>query len=495
MCDEAEDDKKQIELVVDRPSDCFAAILNYYQTNELHMPPSVCPSAFRTELKFWSVAPTDLEPCCLYRYYTFWDEYETHENFRKSTFKQEMKDGLFIQLNTHNKINNVRRRVWKLADFKENTVCAKVYIVTVFVMIMLCVFTLAFSTEPMFQRPLRKCEMLEYLEHSNNEVAEYARERFGNPECSSDHVINSDEEISETDMQWQQINSETNGTGSVEEIILPRVMVRHQVFEALEYFTAVFFTVELLIRIFTCPSLSDFFTNILNIFDILAVLGFYIHIAIININKEYRYQYGWVRSISYIQIFRIMRLFRVVRNVRLSRVLTFSIRKNARDMSFLLLLFLMGVFSSASLIYFIEERDSIASIPVAWYWATITFTTVGYGDIKPTTGAGRFVAAVLGMCGVLLLSITLPMYVNNFLTLYKYSCLDKYIQERKHTRRKLKGAVRAINTMNSVDKPINNGKVFPKTDFYEVKPKSISTKSSVNNNHTVKKEEIVLEEM
>ena len=68
MCNNAADgNKTPIELVVDRPSDCFAAILNYYQTNELHMPPSVCPSAFRTELKFWSVAPTDLEPCCLYR--------------------------------------------------------------------------------------------------------------------------------------------------------------------------------------------------------------------------------------------------------------------------------------------------------------------------------------------------------------------------------------------------------------------------------------------
>jgi hypothetical protein len=273
-------------------------------------------------------------------------------------------------------------------------------------------------------------------------------------------------------------------------------MIRHDVFEILENFSAAFFTVELLVRLLTCPRFSDFFSSVLNICDILAVVGFYIHVIIISIDKGYKYEYGWVRAVSYIQIFRIMRLFRVVRNVRLSRVLTFSIRKNARDMSFLLLLLLIGVFSSASLIYFIEERDSIASIPEAWYWATITFTTVGYGDITPTSAAGRFVAAMLGVCGVLLLSITLPMYVNNFLTLYKYSCLDKYIQERRQTRRKLKGAVRAINTMNSVDKTISSGKVFPKSETFEVQSKSIFTVTSFNNQHIeADDDETVLEEI
>lgn len=67
MCAEAERTGHPLELIVDRPSDCFAAILSYYQTDELHMPATLCPKAFKKELNYWNVAETDMEKCCLYR--------------------------------------------------------------------------------------------------------------------------------------------------------------------------------------------------------------------------------------------------------------------------------------------------------------------------------------------------------------------------------------------------------------------------------------------
>ena len=67
MCKEAERNGSPLEFFVDRPSDCFAAILSYYQTNELHMPQDMCPKSFRKELQYWGVAETDLDKCCLYR--------------------------------------------------------------------------------------------------------------------------------------------------------------------------------------------------------------------------------------------------------------------------------------------------------------------------------------------------------------------------------------------------------------------------------------------
>ncbi|KAL4221595.1 hypothetical protein ACF0H5_019852 [Mactra antiquata] len=71
-----------------------------------------------------------------------------------------------------------------------------------------------------------------------------------------------------------------------------------------------------------------------------------------------------------------------------------------------------------------RDRDSVRSIPMAWYWAIITMTTVGYGDLSPSTTVGYVLATVCAISGVLLLSITLPMFVNNFLCLYLYSCVD-----------------------------------------------------------------------
>ena len=55
-------------ITLDRPADSFAAILSYYQTNELHIPPGVCPGAFRSELEYWDLGADQLPECCVFRY-------------------------------------------------------------------------------------------------------------------------------------------------------------------------------------------------------------------------------------------------------------------------------------------------------------------------------------------------------------------------------------------------------------------------------------------
>lgn len=314
-------------------------------------------------------------------------------------------------------------------------------------MVVLCIMTLALSTVPALQRKLSKCELLEYLEHSDHDVAEKARIKLGDPDCSGSFFHDEEENIEEIYYNWEEEEAlYIDGilTTSTSNISLPRKKIRLFALEVLEHITAAFFTVDLLLRLITCPSILRFFRSLINIFDILAVVGFYIHIIVINTQKEYKYENNWIRFINYLQIFRVMRLFRIVRNVRASRVLSFSLRQNARDMTLLVLLVMIGVSTSASLIYFIEDRTDIESIPIGWYWAMITLTTVGYGDITPKTGLGRIVAAFLAICGVLLLAVTLPMFVNNFLTLYQYSCLDDKIEEQTTERRKFKGAINVV---------------------------------------------------
>lgn len=67
MCDEASRSGTPLEFTVDRSALSFGAILSYYQTGELHIPPGVCPGAFRRELEFWEVELDALYECCLYR--------------------------------------------------------------------------------------------------------------------------------------------------------------------------------------------------------------------------------------------------------------------------------------------------------------------------------------------------------------------------------------------------------------------------------------------
>jgi hypothetical protein len=117
---------------------------------------------------------------------------------------------------------------------------------------------------------------------------------------------------------------------------------------------------------------------------------------------------------------RSLRLFRIVANIRAGKVLAYSARKNVKDLSILILFLIAGMCTFASCFYIVEEKTTIESIPDAWYWAIITMTTVGYGDIEPRTKIGRLLACICAVVGVLLLALTVPIFANHFLILYQH---------------------------------------------------------------------------
>lgn len=298
---------------------------------------------------------------------------------------------------------------------------------------------LALSTEQVFQRELSQCEMLEYMYHSENADYELLRELYMDEDCP-DH----DDQNSRT---TRSTNVSSGGLGGgdpdfpfnpleppLETIELPELRIRIQEFEVLEFSISALFTLDLLLRLFSCPSFKRYFLSIVNLVDIFALACFYAYTIYINVQKEYKYTDSWLKIISYAQILRSLRLFRVVKNVRASRVLAFSLRRNLRDMTLLVLLLLIAVSLAGNLIYFIDDKSVFKSIPNAWYWSLITLTTVGYGDLSPSSTAGKVLACVLALCGVLFLAITLPMFVNNFLTLYSYSCLDDTIAHKEKSQ-------------------------------------------------------------
>ncbi|KAH3867705.1 potassium voltage-gated channel protein egl-36-like [Dreissena polymorpha] len=434
----------QEEVFVGRSAETFAAILGYYQTGELHMPTTVCPQAFRQELEFWKVPAEDMQTCCSYRYYGFFDEFETHQDFKMASQNEDRKHQSLPVVSGNSKLRNLRGRVWNVIDNRTQTWASKVYLAIVFLMILLCILVTALSTEPSLQRKATKCERLEYLLAIEHKDATIAREYFNLTECSFGNVLDywEDEDYEELDNEIQ------NPTRN---ITLPNLIRRMAVFDILEYFTTAFFTLDLIMRLLTCPNIAQYCTNILTWIDIISLAGFYIHLAITFSLKEHIYNDGWIKAVNYLQVFRILRLFRVVKNVRASRVLKYSLRQNVRDLGLLAIFLLIAVSVSSSLIYFMEPRERIDSIPSAAYWAVITLTTVGYGDVTPVTGAGRVLASILAICGVLLLSITLPMFVNNFLTLYQYTNLDEYIDNKRLASRKMKGAVTAVAVINFLE--------------------------------------------
>ncbi|WAR15479.1 KCNB2-like protein [Mya arenaria] len=393
------------EIYISRPAECFAAIFAFCQTEELHMPTHVCPLAFKRELEYWNIQPTELEKCCQYR---------------------------------------------------TSSITAKVYLGLTVSILLLCIVSQAFSTEPMFRRTLSRCEMIEFMEHSNHGHAEDVKDWLGNPDCDEAFWDYSDYYDY---LEFGSTTTESSDNSNAKFIppsvvpnenppplskspphqyskaeiqnILPKVTRKYFVFDILEIVTMSFFTFDFCLRLFSCPAIRLFFFSILNLIDLITLGAYFAYVATIQTQKEYKYGTSWVNILEYIQILRIVRMFRIVKELRASRVLYFSLRQNGKDMLLLLLLFVIAVTMSGSLIYSLEDSETIVSIPTAWYWATITLTTVGYGDISPKTGLGRVLSTCLALCGVLLLAITLPMFVNNFLTLYTTACIDDYIEDKK----------------------------------------------------------------
>lgn len=225
----------------------------------------------------------------------------------------------------------------------------------------------------------------------------------------------------------------TEGTDEVDHrtISLPRLRLPVDYIAMVEKVGTVLFTLDLIMRLFSCPSLKRYFLSLANVIDLLAIVFSYLNLILVNIRKENKYQESWVKTINYFQIIRTFRLIRVAKNVRASRVLAFSVQQNIHDMVLLVILLLIGVSLSANVIYLLEEDSTVPSIPEGWYWSLITITTVGYGDVTPKTAGGKAVSSLLALCGVLLLSISLPMFVNNFLTLYQYSCFEDSVATKK----------------------------------------------------------------
>ncbi|GFN75456.1 voltage-gated potassium channel [Plakobranchus ocellatus] len=94
-----------------------------------------------------------------------------------------------------------------------------------------------------------------------------------------------------------------------------------------------------------------------------------------------------------------------------------------QDLLLLLMFVSVGMLISASLVYFAErhEQNDFSSIPKCFWWAVITMTTVGYGDMSPVTPWGYVVGSVTSIAGVLMVGFAVPVLVNNFIMYYSHT--------------------------------------------------------------------------
>lgn len=190
--------------------------------------------------------------------------------------------------------------------------------------------------------------------------------------------------------------------GSLVVVMLDSVSNIHLKYEDLlktiEWFFTIIFTFEYIARVYSSEKPFKYILSFYGVIDLLSTLPTYLAFFI-----------PGGETLLILRVFRLMRIFRILKlghYVRGSQILIASLLENRGKIIAFLSTVLTVVIFIGTLMYIIEgSENGFTSIPRSIYWAIVTVTTVGFGDISPQTNVGQFLASVLMLIGYSIIAV------------------------------------------------------------------------------------------
>ncbi|XP_071809642.1 voltage-gated potassium channel KCNC1-like [Asterias amurensis] len=396
-------DQVKGEFYFDRHPRMFDAVLNYYRIGKLHAPRDVCGPVFEEELQFWGIDEKQIEACCWSYHTQHRDAQETLAKLNGPNFENtdsEDDEDVAKIFGIEEVYERTRTswygrwqpRIWTLMEEPYSSRAAKLFAAISLVFVVLSITTFCLETMEVFQisTPGKPVETAEFL------------------------------------------------------FIIEGVCVT-------------FFTLELIVRLIFCPSRLRFLISAENIIDILAVIPFYADLG----SRISRVLLDGVVNdfFNFLRIVRIFRIFKLARHISGLKILVHTVKASAKELMLMIVFVTLTVLISSSLIYYAEKwtlypsnstceaESDFTDIPIGFYWAIVTITTVGYGDVVPRSWLGRIIAGMTAVIGVLTLALPIPVIVNNFSLYYTHAQASQKLPKKR--KRALVGAADVLKTQGN----------------------------------------------
>lgn len=189
---------------------------------------------------------------------------------------------------------------------------------------------------------------------------------------------------------------------SVLVVMLDSIQQLHEdygtLFYFLEWFFTIIFSIEYILRLISAPKASKYALSFLGVIDVLSILPTFLSLLLVG-----------AQTLLVLRVLRLLRIFRIFKLNHFLTEMKFlgeALTNSARKISIFMLCVLFLVIILGSLMYIVEgSENGFTNIPTSIYWAIVTITTVGYGDISPLTPFGKFLASIIMLLGYGILAV------------------------------------------------------------------------------------------
>ena len=179
-------------------------------------------------------------------------------------------------------------------------------------------------------------------------------------------------------------------------------------FNKLEWGFTILFSIEYLARIISINKPLKYIFSFYGVIDLLSIVPTYLGLFVSSSNS-----FMVIRSLRLMRVFRILKMGNFLNE---SQKLMSSLKASRHKIMVFLLSILTMVIILGTVMYLVESPDSgFTSIPRSIYWAIVTLTTVGYGDIAPATSLGQFIASIVMILGYAIIAVPTGIVTNELM--------------------------------------------------------------------------------